>query len=92
VNRSRLVVVASVVLLAAVGGGLLALDAGLFDSGAYERGSVTLSDENGSRLATVDVRVADSYQKRYTGLSNTSHSATTRGCCSSTTGRAPTRT
>ena len=71
-NRSRLLVVACVVVLAAAGGGLLALDAGLFDSGAYERATVTLADEDRSRLATVDVRVADTYQKRYTGLSNTS--------------------
>ena len=71
-NRSRLVVVACVVVLAVAGGGFLALDAGVFDSGAYDRATVTVADEDGSQLATVDVRVADTYQKRYTGLSNTS--------------------
>lgn len=70
-NRSRLVA-ACVVAFAAVGGGLFALDAGLLDTGSYERATVSVADENGDRLATVDVRVADSYQKRYTGLSNTS--------------------
>jgi uncharacterized membrane protein (UPF0127 family) len=38
--------------------------------GDYERTTVTVLD-NGDELATVDVRVADTFQKRYVGLSNT---------------------
>ena len=39
--------------------------------GEYERVTVTASEQNGSELATVDVRVADTQEKRYLGLSNT---------------------
>jgi hypothetical protein len=60
-----------VVLLLAVGGAFLALDAGLLTSSEYDRTTVTVSDANGTTLATVDVRVADTFEKRYTGLSNT---------------------
>jgi uncharacterized membrane protein (UPF0127 family) len=38
----------------------------------YETTTVDLVDENGTRLATVDVWIADSWPKRYTGLSDTS--------------------
>jgi len=38
----------------------------------YETTAVDLVDENGTRLATVDAWVADSFVKRYTGLSDTS--------------------
>jgi uncharacterized membrane protein (UPF0127 family) len=38
----------------------------------YETRTVTLRDENGTRLATVDVWVADTFTKRYVGLSDTS--------------------
>ncbi|QSG12407.1 putative membrane protein [Halapricum desulfuricans] len=37
----------------------------------YEEATVTLTDENGTELATVDVRVADSQRERYVGLSKT---------------------
>lgn len=37
----------------------------------YERTTVTVLDENDSELATVEVRVADTFRKRYVGLSNT---------------------
>ncbi|WP_159904531.1 DUF192 domain-containing protein [Salinirussus salinus] len=37
----------------------------------YERTTVTAYDANGTELATVDVRVADTSAKRYTGLSDT---------------------
>ena len=33
--------------------------------------TVAAHDANGSTLATIDVRIADTYTKRYTGLSNT---------------------
>jgi len=38
----------------------------------YETTTVDLVDENGTRLATVDAWLADSFVKRYTGLSDTS--------------------
>jgi uncharacterized membrane protein (UPF0127 family) len=37
----------------------------------YETTTVELIDANGTQLATVDVWVADSFPKRYTGLSDT---------------------
>ncbi|UIP00777.1 DUF192 domain-containing protein [Halobaculum sp. CBA1158] len=41
------------------------------NDGEYDRTTVSVVDENGSELGSVDARVADSYEKRYTGLSNT---------------------
>ena len=64
-----LAVLAAVLVLGA--GAVVGLDAGLLSGGSYERTTVTLSDANGSRLATVDARVADTHTKRYTGLSDT---------------------
>jgi uncharacterized membrane protein (UPF0127 family) len=43
----------------------------IFDPGEYETTTVSLVDENGSQLGTVDVRVADTASKRYVGLSRT---------------------
>jgi uncharacterized membrane protein (UPF0127 family) len=43
----------------------------LVDSGEYERATVSLVDENGTDLAEVDVRVADTRDKRRIGLSRT---------------------
>jgi hypothetical protein len=40
-------------------------------SDGYDRTTVTFVDENGTELASVRVRVADTLMKRYTGLSNT---------------------
>lgn len=37
----------------------------------YERTTLTTYDDNGSRLATVEVRIADTRDKRYLGLSDT---------------------
>jgi len=37
----------------------------------YDQSTVTLADENGTELATVDVRVADTERERYVGLSKT---------------------
>jgi len=39
--------------------------------GAYERATVTVVDEDGTELGTVRVRVADTFQQHYTGLSDT---------------------
>jgi uncharacterized membrane protein (UPF0127 family) len=41
------------------------------NNGDYERTTVTVVDECDAGLSTVDVRVADTYAKRYTGLSDT---------------------
>ncbi|QCC51298.1 DUF192 domain-containing protein [Halapricum salinum] len=37
----------------------------------YDRATVALADENGTELATVDVRIADTERERYVGLSET---------------------
>jgi uncharacterized membrane protein (UPF0127 family) len=71
--------VALALVFALVGGGLLAVDAGVFSPGSYDDATVTVTDENGTRLATVDVRVADTFQKRYTGLSDTASLADGEG-------------
>lgn len=69
-NQRILVVV--VVALLATGGVAVAAGLGYFERGEYERTTVTAVDTNGTELATVEVRVADTYEKRYTGLSDTS--------------------
>jgi len=43
----------------------------LVDAGDYETTTVTLKDENGTHLATVDVRIADTQEKRRVGLMRT---------------------
>lgn len=63
------VLVGILVLLGLVAGGIISIPAPATDS--YERATVTIYDENGTRLGTVDVRIADTYRKRYTGLSAT---------------------
>ena len=52
----------------------LAVQTGVFVSaGDYDLSTVTVYDEEtGEKLATVDVRIADTQDKRYLGLSNTS--------------------
>ena len=41
------------------------------NDGEYDRTTVTVVGEDGAELGTVDARVADTYSKRYTGLSDT---------------------
>ncbi|MFC7098065.1 DUF192 domain-containing protein [Halobaculum marinum] len=41
------------------------------NDGEYDRTTVTVVDEDGTDLGTVEVRVADTFDKRYTGLSDT---------------------
>lgn len=43
----------------------------LVDPGTYETTTVTVHDQNGTRLATVDARVADTREKRRIGLMRT---------------------
>jgi uncharacterized membrane protein (UPF0127 family) len=74
-NARRIVVLA----LFALAAGVLVVSVapsvvpGLFvgEPGAYNRTTVAVSDANGTQLATVDVRVADTDEKRYVGLSET---------------------
>ena len=44
---------------------------GLLDPGEYDRTTVTAVDANGTELATVEVRIADTRDKRRIGLSRT---------------------
>jgi len=46
---------------------------------AYGNATVTVSDENDTRLGRVDVRIADSFRERHTGLSETESLAENRG-------------
>ncbi|MFT4948901.1 MAG: uncharacterized membrane protein (UPF0127 family) [Natronomonas sp.] len=61
-----LLLAAGVVLLLTLAPGLL-----VGDPGSYERTTVTATDANGTALATVEVRVADTQTKRRVGLSET---------------------
>jgi uncharacterized membrane protein (UPF0127 family) len=45
----------------------------------YERAEVTITDNCSRVLGTVDVRIADTYRKKYTGLSNTTSLANGSG-------------
>jgi Uncharacterized conserved protein len=64
----RWLVVGLVLALAASG----VLVATLGSSGPYDRTTLTITDEqNATALAAVEARVADTFKKRYTGLSNT---------------------
>ncbi|MFC6615525.1 DUF192 domain-containing protein [Halopenitus salinus] len=68
-NR-RLTVVGLLLVAAALG--VLAVDLWPGDPGEYERTTIEVEDgTTGDRLATVDVRIADTRDKRYTGLSET---------------------
>jgi len=63
--RNRAWLALLLALVAVIGGAVL------FLGGPAEQTTVTFVDgENGSELATVDVNVSDSYDERYTGLSN----------------------
>jgi uncharacterized membrane protein (UPF0127 family) len=68
-RRIAVVVVVAILVVA----GLFLAGVGPFASpeqGDYERTTVTVVDDGGE-LATVEVRVADTFQKRYLGLSDT---------------------
>lgn len=69
-SRSRLLLVVAVVGMLALSGCLGTLTSTAND-GDYERTTVTVVDEGDGELGSVDVRVADTYSKRYTGLSDT---------------------
>jgi uncharacterized membrane protein (UPF0127 family) len=59
------------VILVLVAGGFVSIPAP--SAGSYDHATVTIYDENGTKLGHVEVRVADTYRKRYTGLSATSN-------------------
>ncbi|MEF8780244.1 MAG: DUF192 domain-containing protein [Haloferacaceae archaeon] len=68
-NRRTLFAIALLVGLALAGG---AVGLGLHERGDYDGATVTIEDgDTGERLAEVRVRVADTWEKRYTGLSDT---------------------
>jgi uncharacterized membrane protein (UPF0127 family) len=73
-TRQLLGVAVAFVLLTA---GVVVVQSGLFatvdppDDGEYDRATVTLVDASGERLTEVDVRIADTPEKRYVGLSAT---------------------
>jgi len=71
-RRTVYAVVVALAVLLALALVAVATDPGLLPTGPYERTTVTVVDDaTGESLATVDVRVADSLPKRYTGLSDT---------------------
>ena len=82
-DRPIVTTLLAVVLLAAVA--VVVVQSGLIYSvvppnpDGYERVTVTTFDEDGTPLASVEVRVADTRGKRYLGLSNTSELATGEG-------------
>lgn len=49
------------------------------DPGSYNETTVTVTDENGTELGSIDVRIADTREKRYTGLSDTESLASDEG-------------
>lgn len=70
-DRRRLLALALVALAVSVTGVVVVAPEFIERGGDYDRTTVTFVADNGTALGTAYVRVADSYQKRYTGLSNT---------------------
>lgn len=70
-DTSRILIVGGLLLV--VGSVAVTLDPGLVvgEAGEYNRTTVTAYGEDGTELATVDVRIADTFDKQYTGLSET---------------------
>lgn len=75
---SRTAAVLAAVLLVSVGG-VAALELGFLGSDGYDRTTVAVEDESGQQLATVEVRVSDTFDERYTGLSDTESLAPNEG-------------
>ncbi|MDR5674725.1 putative membrane protein [Halalkaliarchaeum sp. AArc-CO] len=71
---------AAVVVVLLVAGIAVGMSLGLHERGDYEWTTVTIENaDSGDRLATVDARIADTREKRYTGLSNTDDLAPDEG-------------
>ncbi|MDG5778186.1 DUF192 domain-containing protein [Haloarculaceae archaeon H-GB2-1] len=70
-------------VLVLVTGGVLAAESGLavqfLGTGSYEEATVTVSDENGTELGSVEVTIANTSTKRYVGLSRNDALAWDRG-------------
>ena len=69
--RQRLALGVVVVLLAGLVWFLFNPPLLFVDTGEYERTNITVYEEDGDPLATVDVRIADTRDKRRVGLSRT---------------------
>ncbi|SFL22155.1 hypothetical protein SAMN04487950_2883 [Halogranum rubrum] len=77
-SQTILAAIAAVLLLTA--GGVAAYDLGYLSEDEYERTTVTVVDDPSCEtLATVDVRVSDTFEKRYTGLSDTASLGSNEG-------------
>jgi len=70
-KRALTIGVAAVVVLLVVGAVGVAVGWQFLGGGDHDSATVTVRDENGTELATVDARVADTFEERYTGLSET---------------------
>lgn len=71
-DRRRLTAVVLAIAFLLLAAGALAVGLGLTERGEYDWTTVTIvDDETGETLATVDARIADTHEKRYTGLSDT---------------------
>ena len=76
-SRTFVALVAALLLTA---GGVAAYDLGYLTTGEYERTTVTVVDDSScDTLATVDVRISDTFEKRYTGLSDTASLSSDEG-------------
>jgi uncharacterized membrane protein (UPF0127 family) len=70
-RRALQVGAAAVVVLLVVGAVGVVVGWQFLGSDDHDNATVTVRDENGTELATVDARVADTFDERYTGLSET---------------------
>lgn len=72
--RREMVVAGTVAVLIAIVLGVVAYDAGMVElpgEDTHDRATVTIIDENGTTLATVNATVADTRKERVQGLSGT---------------------
>ncbi|WP_049901135.1 DUF192 domain-containing protein [Halococcus agarilyticus] len=79
-NVVGVVAVLALVFTTAVAAGIVPPPAALVGApDDYERAEVTITNNCSRTLGTVDARIADTYQKKYTGLSNTTSLANGSG-------------
>jgi uncharacterized membrane protein (UPF0127 family) len=67
-SRGRVVLASTLVVVLLIGVLVLVPQLWLGDPGTYDNTPVTVVDDNGTELATVDARVADTQEKRRIGL------------------------
>lgn len=70
-TRQRILVVIGLLAIAVVGGLVLFPPIEFVNPGEYNNTPVTVVDENGTELVTVDARIADTQEKRRIGLRRT---------------------